>query len=119
MLASAAVIGRTFTFRHLSRRSRGVDDDLFDALEAAERGHLIEELPVDHPADYVFVHEQIRQTLVGELSLPRRQRVHVRIADALEAQGPASPVDVAHHLLSAGTAAPRPARSPRSSPRRS
>jgi hypothetical protein len=49
------------------------DDDLFDALEAAEQGHLIDELPVDHPADYVFVHEQIRQTHVGELSLPRRQ----------------------------------------------
>jgi predicted ATPase len=51
MLASAAVIGRTFTFNTLAAVSSADEDDLFDALEAAERGHLIEELPADHPAD--------------------------------------------------------------------
>ncbi len=105
-LASAAVIGRTFSFRHLSAVSGADEDDLFDALEAAERAHLIEELPANHPADYLFVQEQIRQTLVGELSLSRRQRIHVRIADAMESFGEHSPVELAHHLQSAGSAAP-------------
>ncbi len=106
VLAAAAVIGRRFSFRHLATVADASEDELFDVIEAAEHERLIEELPVDHPADYVFVQEQIRQTLVGELSLPRRQRIHVRVADAIEAQGSASPVEVAHHLLSAGPAAP-------------
>ena len=106
MLASAAVIGRTFTFDTLAAVSNADEDDLFDALEAAERSHLIEELPADHPADYLFVQEQIRQTLVGELSLARRQRVHLRIADAIGQRSSASPVELAHHLVSAGPVAP-------------
>jgi class 3 adenylate cyclase/tetratricopeptide (TPR) repeat protein len=105
-LASAAVIGRTFTFNMLAAVSNADEDDLFDALEAAERSHLIEELPADHPADYLFVQEQVRQTLVGELSLARRQRVHLRIADAMEQLGSASMVELAHHLVSAGAVAP-------------
>ena len=103
-LASAAVIGRSFAFGDLAVVVGGDEDDLFDALEAAERAHLIEELPADRDARYHFVQEQIRQTLVGELSLARRQRVHLRVADAIETTG--SIVDVAHHLLSAGPAAP-------------
>lgn len=106
MLASAAVIGRTFTFNTLAAISSADEDDLFDALEAAERSHVIEELPADHPADYLFVQEQIRQTLVGELAIARRQRVHLRIADAMDQLGTASAVELAHHLHSAGSAAP-------------
>ena len=106
VLASAAVIGRAFTFELLAAVSSVDEDDIFDALEAAERSNVIEELPADREAGYLFVHEQIRQTLVGELSQARRQRVHVRIADALDASGRSVPAELAHHLVSAGPVAP-------------
>lgn len=112
-LATAAVIGRSFSFGALAEAAAADEDDLLDALEAAERLHLVEEAPSDHDARYAFVHEQVRQTLLGELSLARRQRLHLRVADALAARGPdagvGAAVELAHHLVQAGSAAP-PAR---------
>lgn len=60
-------------------------------------------------ARYEFVHELIRTTLVNGLSLPRRQRLHLKIADALERLRAGS-LDshasvLAHHLYQAGAAA--------------
>ena len=107
ILGMAAVIGRVFAFSPLAAASGTDEDTLFDMLEAAERLHLIEEVASERDAGYIFVQEQIRQTLLGELSLPRRHRLHLRIADALES-GPRepSPIELAHHLYQAGHAAP-------------
>lgn len=106
ILGTAAVIGRTFSFEHLAVAGSVDEDALFDALEAAERLHLIEERPSDRDARYAFVQEQIRQTLLGELSLPRRQRLHLRIADALDSDPrDPSPIEIAHHLYEAGSSA--------------
>ncbi len=58
---------------------------------------------------YGFVHELIRTTLVNALSLPRRQRLHLKIADAVERLRAASLEShasmLAHHLYQAGAAA--------------
>ncbi|MFV2039819.1 MAG: AAA family ATPase, partial [Acidimicrobiales bacterium] len=81
-LCMAAVIGRRFDFDLLLSVSGEDEDDLLDALEAAERMNLISE--DEDEAGYVFVHEQIRQALVGDLSLARRQRAHLKVAGVLE-----------------------------------
>jgi hypothetical protein len=109
LLAIASVIGRKFSFDLLAAVSTSSEDEIFDALEEAAPLGLITEA-VGGDAAYVFVHEQFRQSLLGELSLPRRQRLHVRVADALEnsrsqATGLAI-VAVANHLELAGSAAP-------------
>ncbi|MCU1352062.1 MAG: hypothetical protein JWM05_1271 [Acidimicrobiales bacterium] len=107
ILGTAAVTGRVFAFEALAVAAAVDEDTLFDVLEAAERLHLIEEVPAERDASYVFVQEQIRQTLLGQLSLPRRHRLHLRIADALEAGSTSpSPIEIAHHLYQAGQAAP-------------
>src|SRR5437868_1939882 len=54
----------------------------------------------------MFSHELIRQTVLGELSPPRRARMHARVAEALEryhadALEPRA-ATIAHHLLEAG-----------------
>jgi tetratricopeptide (TPR) repeat protein len=109
LLTAGAVAARVVSFDLLSRIGDLADDPLFDALDEASRASLMEEIRVGREARYQFVHEQIRQTLISALSLPRRQRLHLRIADALE-QGPAAQVEknvgeIAFHLYQAGAAA--------------
>ena len=110
VLALAAVVGRTFAFDLLVKADPArSEDDILDAVEEAERMHLIEDVSHDRVARYRFVHEQMRQTLSGALSLPRRQRLHLRIAEALESGGPAKAEqaanEIGHHLYQAGSAA--------------
>lgn len=110
LLTTAAVVGRTFSFDILVRTATKLDeDDILDAVEEADASGLIEDLSRDREARYGFVHEQIRQSLLMGLSVPRRQRIHLRVADALEATYGAR-VDehageLAYHLYQAGTAA--------------
>ena len=109
VLTAAAVIGRTFPIDVLQAVVDVSDDEVLDAIEEAERAQLVAPEASQRTAQYGFVHELIRATLVSGLSLPRRQRVHLKIADALEGLRAAS-LDrhvsaLAHHLYQAGAAA--------------
>lgn len=109
ILTIAALAGKLFRFDLLAG-FRGVDeDDLLDALEEASAASLVEDVSTDREARYAFVHEQIRQTLLSLLSTARRQRTHLRMADAIEAlyasEVDAHAADIAYHLYQAGAAA--------------
>ena len=110
ILTIAALAGKVFRFDLLAAFEGVGEDDLLDALEEAARATLIEDVSVEREARYAFVHEQIRQTLLSLLSTARRQRLHLRMADAIEAlygrdaEGHAP--DIAYHLYQAGGAAP-------------
>lgn len=108
-LSLAAVIGRGFSFELLEASGDIEGDDLLDVIDEAEQAQLIHEVDGDPRTPFVFAHELIRQTLLTLLSAVRRQRMHLRVADAMEAlhgTGMAEyAADVAHHLLSAGPAA--------------
>jgi class 3 adenylate cyclase len=109
ILTIAALAGKAFSFELLAR-FQGIDeDDLLEALEDAVRATLIEDVSTGREARYAFVHEQIRQTLLSQLSFARRQRLHVRMADAIEAlyarEAERHAAEIAHHLYQAGAAA--------------
>ncbi|MDP8955452.1 MAG: tetratricopeptide repeat protein, partial [Actinomycetota bacterium] len=84
-LGAAAVLGRTFDYEVLETLQEVGADELLEAIEEAQRLSLVQPLS-DSPTEtrYEFVHELIRQTLLGGMSVPRRRRLHSRIARALE-----------------------------------
>jgi len=109
VLTTAAVIGRGFGFEVLETLGELDADALLDALDEAERAHLIASASGGPEARFTFAHELIRQTLLSGLSLPRRQRLHLRVAAAMERVYARAleehAGDLAHHLYQAGMAA--------------
>jgi tetratricopeptide (TPR) repeat protein len=88
----------------------GVDSDaLVDAFEEAEGARLI--TPVKGDGNLAFSHELIRQTLLADLSTLKRERLHLRAANAIERRNPDNleehAADLTHHLSRAGRSADR------------
>jgi tetratricopeptide (TPR) repeat protein len=110
VLGAAAVIGRSFSFQLLEALLEQVDvDDLLTAIEEAQRMELIVSSSEGPEAPFTFAHELIRQTLLSDISLPRRQRLHVNVANVIERLSVSAVNDraaeIAHHLVQAGSAA--------------
>jgi class 3 adenylate cyclase/tetratricopeptide (TPR) repeat protein len=106
VLAAAAVLGRDFSYQLLDSLSEVDADALLDAVDEAERAHIIVATSEGRDATFSFAHEVIRQTLLSELSTPRRQRLHLRAADALERvlgqDADERAAEIAQHLFEAG-----------------
>jgi DNA-binding SARP family transcriptional activator len=105
VIACAAVLGREVDFALLSRMAEHVQADLVDALEVATNGGWLVESDALGSATYAFRHPLMREAITAELSAPRRQQLHLRAAEALEAQGLRRRGEVAAaavHLRSAG-----------------
>jgi pentatricopeptide repeat protein len=102
-LATAAVIGREFDLDVLTTLTDTDEDTLLDLLDAAIGAGIIN-APEHQYGRYRFVHALIQHTLYQDLSPPRRQRTHQRIAEALEGRTSAAdaPVEeLARHWLAA------------------
>ena len=102
-LAAAAVIGRSFSFQLLSAISEMDVDELFAIIEKAQRMGTIVPSPEGPETPFTFSHELVRQTLLASVSIPRRQKLHANVADAIERLYPHA-VDerageIAAHLL--------------------
>jgi class 3 adenylate cyclase len=80
LLSMAALLGADFSPDVLLRVSEVSEDDVLDALEAAVSAGVLEE----RRDRLAFRHALLRTTLVDGLSALRRQRLHRRIAEALE-----------------------------------
>lgn len=104
-LTVASVIGREFTLEQLGPLIDEVSQDrLLDILEEALSARVIDELPTS-VGRYHFTHVLIQETLVEELSLTRRVRLHATVAETLEAlygdQADSNATELAHHFAQA------------------
>lgn len=108
VLSGAAILGHEFGYRLLELVSDLAQDAVLDAVDEAERAHIIVG-GGGRDVSFRFAHELMRQTLLNELSTPRRQRLHLRCADALERvlgrDVDAHISEIAHHLFEAGAIA--------------
>jgi predicted ATPase len=109
VLVAAAVLGREFEFEALSRMSEFGDDAMVPAVEEALGHRLVLETRDGGRPRYAFTHALVRQTLYEELSLPRRQQLHFKAAQAIEAVHERNLEPhlsaLANHYRMAGTAA--------------
>ena len=109
VLTTAATVGRSFDLGLLEALGDAVGEALLTVLEEAEAAKLILAVSSLREARWEFAHGLIRQTLGSSLSLPRRQRTHLRVAEAMErvygAAADRHASDLAHHLYLAGALA--------------
>jgi predicted ATPase/DNA-binding winged helix-turn-helix (wHTH) protein len=84
ILATAAVIGRFFSFEILQASSGADADSLLECVEEAEKAGLVFSVAESPKARFEFSHELIRQAVIGGLSAARRQKLHLEVAEAIE-----------------------------------
>jgi tetratricopeptide (TPR) repeat protein len=109
MLETAAVIGRSFTFELLHASAGGDADELLGFVDESEGAGLITSTLQYPDARFRFAHELIRRTVIDAQSAPRCQRLHLKVADAIEQLHAGALdehiADLAHHFWQAGKAA--------------
>jgi class 3 adenylate cyclase/predicted ATPase len=102
---TAACIGRDFDYRLLKAVSPLDDAALQDALERLTSAELIFRRGVPPDSTYIFKHALVRDAAYENLLKTRRQTIHAKLVEALEANG-AAPELLAHHATVAGMTEP-------------
>ncbi|MFI0450810.1 BTAD domain-containing putative transcriptional regulator [Actinomadura sp. 6N118] len=98
VLRVVAVIGREADVRLVVAAQRQDPDDVYDALEAAVVGGLLEEPAAGRVR---FAHVLVRDTVYGDLLRLRRARLHADVGAAAERIFPGALAELAHHFSEA------------------
>ncbi len=103
VLALAATIGLRFDLQVLAEAGDWPSGDLLDALDEVTAAGLI---VAGGSGRYAFAHAVVAESITSALPASRRARLHLQLADGLEASGVARAGVVASHLQAAGPFAP-------------
>ncbi|MDQ2586458.1 AfsR/SARP family transcriptional regulator [Saccharothrix yanglingensis] len=97
-LRQAAVLGQDVDLDVLVRLA-GDEEGVLTSVETALAAGFLVERDADHVR---FAHALVREALYEDTTLARRARLHLAVADVLEATRPDEVEAIAHHLLRAG-----------------
>jgi DNA-binding SARP family transcriptional activator/tetratricopeptide (TPR) repeat protein len=86
LLVLAAVVGRDVAIPVLARAGDRPLDEVLDELEPAIVHRLLVDVP-ERPGQLRFSHALVREVLLDDITSLRRARLHLRVADAIEATG--------------------------------
>jgi DNA-binding SARP family transcriptional activator len=86
LLQVAAAMGRDVELDLLAAATDRDIDAVLDDVEPAVVHRLLGPVP-DRPATFRFSHALVREVVADDVSALRRARIHLRVADALEATG--------------------------------
>ena len=96
-LTAAAVIGREFDIKLLQALLATPADRVIDAMEEGMAAGLVGEIP-DAFDRFTFCHALVRDAIYDRISRSRLLRLHLRVAEMLDAAKiAASPAELAHH----------------------
>ena len=106
-LRRASVMGLRFDLGILEATA-GDGEETLDVIEAAETAGLVFPAAGGRSNRYEFSHALVRQTLLESVSVPRLQRLHLAMAEAMEqawGDKPNAVAEIANHYYRAGAAA--------------
>lgn len=111
VLNTAAAVGHQFTLELVECAIGTKGDVALDALEDALRAGLIVE-DRDQASGFRFVHALVREAIYGQLSAPRRGRLHRAVAEAIQSLHAADlephRTELARHFVAAARAGEDP-----------
>lgn len=110
LLRAAALIGPQFSFEVLRDATGSKEEEIAAALDEAERAGIAYALPRVREEVYAFHHSLVGEVLLAQLPSARRRRLHLAIAESLEARHGATleerPDEICRHWIAAGSLAP-------------
>ena len=102
VLSAASAIGLSFDLATLAAVTGKPEPAVAEALESCVNNQLLEE--ADRATGrYSFRHALTREAVYEDIVATRRQQLHARIAEVLESRPDWKAIDLAHHLLMAGS----------------
>ncbi|HEV2217100.1 MAG TPA: AAA family ATPase [Candidatus Dormibacteraeota bacterium] len=102
VLSAASAIGLAFDAATLAAVTSKDEHAVVSALEASVSNQLLDE-GERSGGRYSFRHALTREAIYEDIAAPRRQQLHARIAEVLESRPGWKAIDLAHHLLMAGS----------------
>ena len=98
VLQTAAIVGRDFDVDVLARVTGVRSEAVLDLLGSTADAQLVR---AEHDRRWRFVHDLVRAALVDALEPSSRARLHLAVADALEAMPGTPASEIAHHCWEA------------------